>query len=264
MKVHLLLIDCQNDFCSPKGSLFVPGADKDAERMAKFIGKAEKRIDDIHVTLDSHKVMQVFHSAFWINSKNEHPQPFTLISVDDVKKGVWRTTVNGLQKRGTEYVEALAAKGRYPLIIWPYHTLIGSIGHALVPSVSDALIKWEKNRYAMVDYCVKGDYFMSEAYGALESEVPSSEEPSTMLNTRLIEALQESDDLLIAGEALSHCVKSTVEQIAESFGDENIKKFILLSDCSSSVAGFEKNGDDFVKNMSKRGMRVTTSTEYFA
>jgi len=264
MKIHLLAIDCQWDFANPKGSLFVPGADKDMERLAKFINRTEKKLDDIHVTLDSHKVMQVFHPAFWLNSKNEHPSPFTLISVDDVKKGTWRTTLTGLQKRGLEYVEALAAKGRYPLIIWPYHTLIGSIGHALVPSVSDALIKWEKDRYAMVDYCVKGDYYLSEAYGALESEVPAPEEPSTMLNTRLISMLQEADDLLIAGEALSHCVKSTVEQIAEAFGDDNIKKFVLLSDCCSSVTGFEKAGTDFVKDMTKRGMRVTTSVDYLA
>ena len=264
MKVQLLAIDCQNDFSNPKGSLFVPGADQDMDRLSRFIGRLEKKLDKIHVTLDSHKVMQVFHSAFWVNSKNEHPTPFTIISVDDVTKGVWQTTIIGLRIRGQEYVETLAARGRYPLIIWPYHTLIGSWGHALVPSVSDAIIQWEKNRKKMADYCVKGDFFMSEHYGALEAEVPAPEEPNTMLNAGLVKTLQEADVLVIAGEALSHCVKATVEQVAQAFGEENIKKFVLLEDCCSSVGGFDKLGKDFVNDMVKRGMRVEKSTEYLA
>lgn len=264
MKIHLLAIDCQQDFANPRGSLFVPGADKDMERLAKFINRMEKKLDDIHVTLDSHKVMQVFHSAFWINSKGEHPAHYTIISVDDVKKGVWRATITSCQKRATEYVEALASKGKYPLMIWPYHCLISSIGHSLVPAVSDAIIRWEKNRYAMANYCVKGDFYLSEHYGALEAEVPAPEEPSTMLNTGLVSVLQQADVLLIAGEALSHCVKATVEQVAAAFGEENIKKFVLLEDCCSNVASFEQLGKDFVKDMTKRGMQITTTTEYLA
>lgn len=262
MKIDLLAIDCQWDFANPKGSLFVPGADKDMERLAKFINRMEGKLHDIHVTLDSHKVMQVFHSAFWVNSKKEHPQPYTLISVDDVKKGTWFTTIPSLRKRSLEYVETLAAKGRYPLIIWPYHCLIGSFGHALVPSVSEAITRWEKNRYATANYCVKGDFYLSEHYGALEAEVPAPEEPDTMLNTRLVSILQDADVLLIAGEALSHCVKATVEQVAEAFGEENIKKFVLLEDCCSNVGGFDQLGKDFVKNMTKRGMQVCKSDAY--
>lgn len=29
LKIDLVAIDCQLDFCNPNGSLFVPGADKD-------------------------------------------------------------------------------------------------------------------------------------------------------------------------------------------------------------------------------------------
>jgi nicotinamidase/pyrazinamidase len=267
--IQLLAIDCQNDFATNdpkgyKGSLYVTGADQDMIRLAKFINRVGDKIDDIHATLDSHRTVQVFNEIFWKNSTGAHPNPFTIISVDDVEKGVWQTTNPSWTQRGIEYVKSLAAKGRYPLMIWPYHTRIGSIGAALVPCISDALIKWERDNFAMVDYCVKGDYFFSEAYGALESEVPSPDEPATQLNTGLIETVQKADDLLIAGEALSHCVKSTVGQIADAFGDDNIKKFVLLSDCSSSVTGFEKAGQEFVRDMVKRGMRITTSTTYLA
>jgi len=270
MKTHLLLIDMQNDFCGSgqngchAGSLYVPGADQDAERLAKFINKNGKQINSMHATLDSHRSVQVFHPIFWCDSKGTHPDPFTIISVEDVENGTWVTTNPAWRQRGVEYVRALAARGRFPLCIWPYHTLISSVGHALVPSVSDALIKWEQGYFAMVDYCVKGDYYLSEHYGALEAEVPSPEEPSTQLNTGLVGILQEADVLLIAGEALSHCVKNTVEQVATAFGDENIKKIVLLTDCSSNVPGFENLGTDFVRDMTARGMQISTSVDYFA
>jgi len=69
---------------------------------------------------------------------------------------------------------------------------------------------------------------------------------------------------LISGQALDFCVKNTIADIANNFGDENIKKFVLLKDCSSSVnvPGLEHLGSDFVKEMTARGMRVTTSVDY--
>jgi len=261
---HLLIIDMQNDFCSPNGSLFVPGADQDAIRVSKFVRRIGKKINDIHVTLDSHRTVQVFHPIFWCDAHGKHPNPFTVIGVSDVEQGKWMTTNPSWRQRGLEYVKALAEKGRFPLVIWPYHTIIGSVGHSLVPCLSEALIDWEKSRFAMVDYCVKGDFYFSEAYGALESEVPAPEESSTMLNTGLVDMLQQADDLLIMGEALSHCVKNTVEQVAKAFGDVNLDKFVLMTDCCSNVPTFEKLGDDFVKNMVARGMRVSTSVDYLA
>ncbi len=37
------------------------------------------------------------------------------------------------------YVDALAAGGKYDLTIWPFHALLGGIGHALVSAVEEAL-----------------------------------------------------------------------------------------------------------------------------
>ena len=37
------------------------------------------------------------------------------------------------------YVEALAAGGKYDLTIWPFHAMLGGIGHALVSAVEEAL-----------------------------------------------------------------------------------------------------------------------------
>jgi nicotinamidase-related amidase len=135
MNTHLLIIDPQNDFCDPQGALFVPGADQDAARLADLINRLGNKIDDIHTTLDSHRVIDVAHPIFWINSKGEHPQPFTIISKDDVVNGVWTTTNPAWRQRAIDYVTTLETNARYPLCIWPPHCLIGTWGHAVMPCV---------------------------------------------------------------------------------------------------------------------------------
>lgn len=260
-RTDLIIIDGQNDFCSPNGSLYVPGADKDMDRLAEMILRIGRSLYDIHATLDSHHFVDIAHPIFWIDASGKHPNPFTLISDEDVAKGAWRTTNPQFQARAFEYVKALKANGRYMLCIWPPHTLIGSWGYGVWPTLFDALLKWETN-FAMVDYVTKGSNFWTEHYSAVQADVPDPQDPGTMLNTRLIQTLQDADRILISGEALSHCLRFTVQDIADSFGEENIKKMILLEDASSSVQGFEKEGQEFVKTMKTRGMQIARTTDF--
>jgi nicotinamidase-related amidase len=244
--------------------LFVPGADQDAERLSEFVNRMSKNLGGVHVTLDSHRSIQIFFESFWVDSKGGHPSPFTIISVDDVEKGRWKCFNPSWQGIALNYVRQLAKNGRYPLCVWPYHTIIGSIGAALVPSFSDAIIKWEKDNFAFVDYVTKGSNVMTENYSIYKADVVDPADSLTMPNTDLLAILQSADEILIAGEALSHCVANSVTDICTDFGEENIKKIVLLRDTTSNVTGFENLGNDFVKNMSKRGMRVTTSVDYLA
>ena len=272
--IQLLLIDPQNDFASPNGSLFVPGSDQDMIKVGKLINRLSKKIDDIHVTLDSHRLLDIAHPLMHINSDGEHPSPFTIISSSDYDNGVWRCTNPNWQSRIVDYVHQLEVNGRYPLCIWPVHCRIAATtrlndgsefcGHAVVLPVSEALVKWEEDNFATVDYCVKGSNLFTENYSILKADVPDPSDPSTQLNTELLSVLQEADEIIIAGEALSHCVKSSIEDVANEFDDSSIKKFILLEDCCSNVPGFEGLGRDFVKDMKARGMRTTTSTDYLA
>ena len=64
-KIHLLVIDPQNDFCDPNGSLYVPGAEKDMSRLAKLIDSMRHRLSDIHVTLDSHRKVDISHPIWF-------------------------------------------------------------------------------------------------------------------------------------------------------------------------------------------------------
>src|SRR5437773_344219 len=103
-KIHLVVIDPQYDFCDVNGSLYVTGADKDMERLANMVNKLRKKIDDIHVTLDSHHLVHIAHPIFWKDSSGNNPKPFTVFGSKEVKDGTWTTTKPSLYKRALEYV----------------------------------------------------------------------------------------------------------------------------------------------------------------
>jgi len=261
MTTHLLVIDPQNDFVAPSGSLFVPGADQDMARLCAFMERNGDLIDDIHVTLDSHREVDIAHPIFWMDSAGKQPPPFTDITLTDLDNGTWQTRIPAWNERARQYVAALEQAGRYNLTIWPPHCIIGSFGHALHSGFSDRLRAWERKQFAVVDYVTKGSNIWTEHYSAVKAEVEDPADPTTQMNTALIDLLQDPDiDLiLIAGEALSHCVANTIRDIADNFGEENIKKFTLLEDCCPNVPGCEQLGTDFVREMKASGMSVPTS-----
>jgi nicotinamidase-related amidase len=267
-KIHLLMIDPQNDFCiangpgGEKGQLVVGGADQDMARLAAFLTKNERRIEEIHCTLDSHQSVHIAHPIFWIDSKGAHPNPFSTITADDVRNGTWRASYPPFQKQALAYVETLAKNGRYQLMIWPPHCLIGSWGAAVVPAVHAALMSWETNRFNRVNFVAKGSNFFTEHYSGVQADVPDPSDTSTKLNTNLIDALTDADEIVITGEALSHCVANTVRDVAAQFGVDNIKKFTLLQDTSSNVYMCEKLGQDFVLEMAAKGMKLTNTKDW--
>ena len=264
-KVHLVIIDPQVDFCSPTGALYVQGAEGDIERLAAMVQRLSPRLDDIHVTLDSHRLVDVAHPIFWRDGGGRHPAPFTIITADDVESGRWSPALPGLQRRMLDYVRTLEANGRYPLCIWPPHCLIGSPGHNVMPELRAALEAWERDRFAMVDYVTKGSNPWTEHYSAVCADVPDPSDPGTQINTRFVQTLLEADLVAIAGEAGSHCLANTVRDVAGSFGDDSyVRRLVLLEDATSPVPGFESFQSDFIREMKARGMQVTTTRDFLA
>lgn len=235
LKVHLLAIDCQNDFCDPKGSLYVNGASDDMKRLAAFISKNKGKLFDIHSTLDSHHLFQVFHPNFWVDAALKHPAPFTRITQDDIEKGVWSTTIPAMRERALNYVKTLTASNRYQLIIWPPHCLIGSWGTQVLPELWKEFAAWENETIGMVDYVTKGSNLYTEHYSAVKAEVPDPADASTQLNQGLIDLLTEADVILVAGEALDYCVYNTLKDIIAAFGPDNAKKIKIMRDCTSAI-----------------------------
>lgn len=260
---HLLVIDPQNDFCDIEGAaLPVPGASADMRRLASFIDAFASRLVDIHVTLDSHHAVDIAHPMWWVDAAGNAPAPFTVISEEDVLSGKWQARARETQARSVEYVQALYRAGRYALVIWPEHCLIGTWGQNVEPGVMAALNRWARARLSRVDFVSKGSNPFTEHYSAVQAEVSDANDPSTQVNTRLVEALAAADEILIAGEALSHCIANSVRDIARHFGEDNVRKLVLFEDCTSPVTGFESLASDFVAEMRARGMRVCRSTDY--
>lgn len=286
LKVHLFIVDPQNDFMGNDdgtpysvrladgnqlaATLPVKGGTSDMKRMAKLIDRIGPRLDDIHVTLDSHRVIDVAHPGMWRDQNGRQPGPFTLIRSDDIVNGIWEPRIASLRKRMLDYTRSLEKQGKYVLIVWPEHCLIGSWGHNIYPELANSLVRWEREQLANVDYVTKGTNPYTEHYGGLMAEVPDPDDPSTQLNTGLIQILQDADIVGLGGEALSHCDKATVEQIADNIGPEHVKKFHLLTDCMSPVPAapgtpdFPAIGQAFLKDMQARGMTLTTSDKFLA
>ena len=59
MKTVLFIVDMQNDFCLPTGSLYVPGAEKDAERLSLLIRVLLMWIRGIKQRISSVRNLQV-------------------------------------------------------------------------------------------------------------------------------------------------------------------------------------------------------------
>jgi len=280
-KIGLLIIDPQVDFCAAPGtdvsvypsgtlkmpqggSLYVEGADKDMQRLGDFLSRNRHVINGVHVTLDSHQRVHVAHQRFWINGEGQPPPLFSVITREDVEKGVWRASQPTLQDRALAYVTALENNKRYNLMIWPEHCLVGSLGTAVHPYLYGALMEWE-DQFRRVDFVTKGNNPFTEHYSAVIADVEDPTDPTTQLNTRLISKIETYDEVIISGEASTHCVANTVRDIASNFSDPGaVKKFVYLRDTCSPVPVVKQLEEEFIKDMVAQGMRVSTTKEYMA
>lgn len=276
MKVHLLIIDPQNDFMDISGAaLPVAGANDDMVRLAGLVDRIGLKLRKIHVTLDSHQVVDIAHPAFWRDADGNLPDPMTIISAASIKDATWTTRIPEFRKRAIDYAETLEADGKYQIMVWPPHCLIGSAGYGVQTDLFASLNRWCANNVRNIDYVAKGTNVFTEHYGALQAEVPDPNDPSSQLNGRFLKVLQDADIIVVAGEASSHCVKATVEQVADNIGDEHVRKFHLLTDCMSPVGAvtdgngnvlvdFPAIADQFLTDMAARGMTLTNSVDFLA
>lgn len=251
-KTALLTIDPQNDFCDPDGVLFVPGADKDMNRLSKFIKNNKNEISKIFISLDNHYLEDISHPVFWIDKDGNNPNPFTIILKEDVENGIWKTLKKDNEIRALDYLQKLNENGRYPLCIWPPHCLVNSWGAKVCSDIVDSIKDFEN-----LEYIYKGMNTYTEQFSVVQADVPIPNDENTHLNKRLIEELESFDEILIGGEAGSHCVANSVIDISDNFLNKSSnKKLTLLVDAISPVSGFEEFQNEFIKNMKEKGVKI--------
>ncbi|MDB9375546.1 isochorismatase [Nodularia sphaerocarpa] len=288
--ICLLLIDVQNTFCIPGFELFVggksgTGAVDDNRRLCEFIYHNLGLITKIIPTLDTHTATQIFHPIFWINNAGEHPTPAaTNITPADIETGIWKVNpavahsiTNGnyelLEKHAYHYVKQLSQNGKYPLTVWPYHSMLGGIGHALVSSIEEAIFFHSIARQTQAQFEIKGDNPLTENYSVLSPEVLTDFNQNLLAqkNTRLIKQLLEFDAVIIAGQAKSHCVAWTIEDLLTEIKkiDSTLsQKIYLLEDCTSpvvvpGVVDYTEQADKAFRKFAEAGMQIIKSSHTF-
>ena len=286
IKIALLGIDIQNTFCIPGYELFVAGrsgrgAVDDNIRLCEFIYKNIGRITHIMVTMDTHQAMQIFHPIFFIDQKGHHPPPFTLISNQDIIQERWRFNpaleesigkdVDYMQRYLIHYTQQLEQNRRFNLTIWPYHAMLGGIGHALVSAFEEAIFFHTIARNNQSFFDIKGDLPLTEHYSALGPEVITEPDGKQIADRDIsfIKILQEYDRLIIAGQAKSHCVAWTIQDLLEEIQqtDRSLsQKIYILEDCTSPVVipgviDYTESANKAFARFAQAGVNIVKSTE---
>jgi len=257
----LFIIDPQVDF-HEGGTLGIDGATADSQRVAAMIRKHAMKIDHIFVSLDTHHRIHIAHGAFWKDKDGNSPKPFTEILHEHVMQGKWMAREPQLQSWALKYTKSLEMGGRFTHIIWPYHCVLGTPGHAVSPALLPALDEWSEIRQRAVTWVLKGQNNRTEMYSALKAEVPVMDDPATRINKTLIESLIDHRQVLICGEAKSHCVNWTTRDLLSMWPKHRVSDIVLLTDATSPVAGFEQMADDFIADIRKAGVTLTTTTTF--
>jgi nicotinamidase-related amidase len=284
-RICLVCVDVQNTFCIPGFELFVAGrsgtgAVDDNTRLCEFLYRNLASITAIIPTLDTHQAMQIFHAAWLVDAEGRHPEPYTLVTPEDVESGRWRVNPAAAESAGIEadyaerqlvdYTRKLAERGKYNLTIWPYHAMLGGVGHALVPAVEEAIFFHTIARSSQPAFQVKGDNPLTEHYSMLGPEITEGPDGERIAgkNDLLIQQLLLYDAIVVAGQAKSHCVAWTIDDLLE--GDDARERALaprtyLLEDCTSPVVvpgmDYTDEADAAFERFAAAGMHVVRSTE---
>jgi nicotinamidase-related amidase len=285
LRVCLLVVDVQNTFCIPDFELFVAGrsgtgAVDDSRRLCEFIYRNLGTITQIFPSLDTHHAMQIFHAIWLVDEEGNHPEPYTLISPEDVEAGRWRVNEAVAEALGigadyaarhlVHYTGQLAAGGKYDLTIWPYHALLGGIGHALVSAVEEAVFFHRVARFSRPEFQVKGNNPLTEHYSVFGPEVTEGPDGDSLgeMASDLMDKLLTFDAVVVAGEAKSHCLAWTIDDLLEN---EDVRerrlaeRTYLLEDCTSpvvvpGVVDYTDEADAAFERYAAAGMHVVRST----
>lgn len=253
-KVLLLLIDAQNDFMQDIGSLPVSGSKGDIKRITDFIYRNNHAISRVMCTQDTHFYAQIFHPCWWVDADGNNPAPYTTITYKDYKNGVWKP-VRGAIPRSEDYLEHMKE-----ITIWPYHCLDGSFGGQIEGELSKMIYFWSVTRNMRPIIVPKGNNPYTEMFGVIKAEY----DPTNYMNNLVLQAIEAYSEIYVAGEAGSHCLPISVQQIIDHFAGrpEITSKFTILEDCTSPVQGCENIQRDFFNNFnSKYGIRIAKAAD---
>lgn len=252
----LIAIDFQEDFME-NGSLAVPNSSEDVKNSTKFIFNNINKIDDIIASLDTHNPLQIFHPRFFTDKEGKTVEPFTVITYDDVLEGKYNSIGN--REEVLIYLKNIESRGKN-LIIWPYHCLLGSSGAALSKEFSDMLFYYSVTKGKNIKMLQKGQFQLSEMYGIFQPEYSED----SYVNKEYLDYLMDFHKIIVCGEAKSHCVLESLKQIINYYKNERsiLERIYVLTDCTSSITGFEESTEEEYLKLSKEyGINLVSSKD---
>lgn len=272
LRIAAFGIDCQVGFCTPGASLFVPGAVEDTKRTLDWLYRHLDKITGMCFSLDTHRAFQIFHPAFWVDARGNHPAPLTPIFHEEVRAGKWIPIAH--PREALEYTKKLEQSGKYVLTIWPYHTLLGGLSHALVPALMECALFHALVRKSQTHFETKGTHAMTENYSVLSPEVKElSGSAVGTFNAPFFHLLTSYDRVYVFGQAKSHCVLSTLKDLEEHIQQTDpalVDKIYILEDAMSPVPApplsplppsldFPRLADEAIAHFKAIGMHVVTT-----
>jgi nicotinamidase-related amidase len=277
LRIAAFGIDVQIGFCVPGASLFVPGAVDDTRRAVEWIYRNLGQITGLHFSMDTHRIFQIFHPAWWTDREGHNPAPLTPITYEEVRRGDW--TPISHPKECLEYTKKLESTGKYVLTVWPFHTLLGGVSHALVPAIMEAAIFHSVARSRQTHFETKGTHAMTENYSVLSPEVTDlGGQVVGGFNGPFFKMLMEYDRIYVFGQAKSHCVLSTLNDIRDRIQATDptlAEKIWILEDAMSPVPAppikplppaldFPAIADRAFAEFKRAGMKIVKTTDPIA
>lgn len=295
-RTALLLIDMQKDFCFPEGTLYVggrsgTGAVDDSRRMAEFIYREMGSITSVIPTMDTHMPFQIFTPSFWVDENGNALLPHDIIDgnmqvirggvasglVASPNPAITREVIGSdnyvwLKSQVEFYAAELARAGKYPLYVWPEHCVLGSDGYSLVGVIQEARMFHSYVRNAQNMPQVKGGNPLTENYSIFGPEVTAMFDGKGVIaqkNVQFLEILLSYDKIGVAGQASSHCVKSSIDDLLGEIQAKDpslAKKVYVIRDGMSSVVvpgvvDFTDDAERALDRYASAGMNIVSSSD---
>lgn len=218
MKRLLIIVDPNNDFVDPKGSLYVQHAEKGIDAIIQYI--QTQNPEAIILSQDTHNPYHISHRAYWKNDI----QPFTTISTKDLQQNKTQPIKANLQMV-SEYLNVVESKGQTHTI-WPDHCIKDTWGWQFPQRLTDALDHWQKqgDQAKTIQIYEKGEYEDAEMF-SIFSFVNSQDIDER--GKTIMDEMAKYDEVVICGFAKDYCVAESLKDIRRDDRFKNKLRFLL-------------------------------------
>lgn len=269
-KIGLIIIDGQKDFCE-NGALPVTGGNKALSNISNMIKRCVNNIDELFLTFDIHHRHHISHSRMWINSKKEHPTPYTKITIEDIDNNIWTASNINWKSFQEDYIKKLNLRNiereklgllKVEHTIWPDHCLIGTNGATIQDNLYNAMCYWEDIKNKPAQKISKGTQLFNESFSVFRTEVVDPFKSKIYINN-IINELNKLDILVWGGLAKDYCVMNSfidfifiLSQNNENLIKEITKKMVFLEDGTAEVGAVPELSQKFDEFLMKWNVTI--------